>query len=1456
MDFGVIMGVRGPDTDVFNSPTINVPPPYYEYSAVFGLDVSGSDLLVGAVDIYSTNHLFTYDVPDAIAFSQELTLPSQCQEWATGVLHEDRTNFAFKIGKNLLAGRCRNITAATQYIVFFRKDNTGTWSEYPFSVTVTVNSFEDNPNVFVRDDDALVAISEPAVQQVRFYSVDCTTSTFTLISTLTDASVGTGVRFGSAMACRHSFPHQLYAADADMCVICDNEISYTIGMTYYSEIGRCYIFTDVSTASPVLSPNYIEPLTTPNTPIHFGGSGITFVDSFDTFRLFVGETNSADYIVTSPPSDTTIYMFDYSNVYDPDFTAVASLDPSTAPLTQGRILSGSYASSESYLLVSLSNADGYGTYVPYVAIYCVANQRCCGHCGIGGDIAAVTNSCAIATCTGSGAVLNYTRDCDDGNLCTTDVCNPITACQHLPVAPGTICEDDGDSCTADECNAYGCCIHTVASCSPTPTPTISFSSTSSATQTPTPSITPSPTSSITPTQTPTTTQTISASPTPTASVTPSQTATVTSTQSASATPSPSATPSITPSNTPTSTETPSPTISFSTTNTLTATPTASVTPTPTTTMTLSATPTVSNSETPTPSVTASPTQTDSVTPTPSISESSSPAASQSATPTISNSPTATPTPTGSDTPSATTTPSLSATPTPSNTPSLSESGTPTPSATSTVSSSSTPTPSTTSTASLSSSPTASTTPSATVTPSSTSSPTSTVTGSNTPTSSVTPTRTQSGTRTPSQTPTQTPTPTRTQTPTQTNTPSNTRTPSNTPTPSMTSTASVTSTGTPSQTPSRTASTTSTASRSRTPSGTPTTTSTASSSNTPTRSDSSTATPSPTTTRTRSTTSTLTATPSSTRTSDPTLTATPTPTSTETPSATTGASASVTPTVSESPSTTPSPTSTETLTATPTPSETPSPTISISATPTPSVTSSVTPTISESATPSITPGFSQSITSSVTPTPSVTPSNSPTSTITASPTPSPSPIGGCASFDSECRMIYDPYTCEVTDAVFGAPCTLGECNGFGNCFSTTCNITDDTCIGVSCAGSRALVFEAIAAQWATVDKQLNAYGVNGNTSLLDTVVGTVINYVYEVKTVKEWIQEATILIHRHTGPCFDDLCSTWLADILPDLSHAYMIFTELLANLSLPEAHDIGINDIECLPGDGNFFGTVVIEDLIKINDHIDNDMNDANPAMQVCVFRTFNTNQTVLSSVETDLVTKGSWFSHRLELSLNGSFAHLYPQITHVHSDKLLNVGSDSVTRVYLQNRMPSSEGWQESANIVTLINDTALVLEDQSIIGEHTQSERVINTGYTSARCPAYFTRTVITPSSSTIHPLVELGVPPVYLVSVVNSNRISSLALPDTGTTNPAFNAVDFSISVFNIPTMMYVPTRCFYHAYERVNITLSHPYSVTYTNWLKSGGVCATSGCMDWYQYTPDPSKLCLYSLNIDQYGICFS
>lgn len=81
------------------------------------------------------------------------------------------------------------------------------------------------------------------------------------------------------------------------------------------------------------------------------------------------------------------------------------------------------------------NAEGLCQIVPQ-GIPCDENTNC------------ATGLCLLNFCAASCP--------DDGNPCTTDVCNG-GLCQHPPKAPGVLCGDDGNDCTINQCDGAGTC---------------------------------------------------------------------------------------------------------------------------------------------------------------------------------------------------------------------------------------------------------------------------------------------------------------------------------------------------------------------------------------------------------------------------------------------------------------------------------------------------------------------------------------------------------------------------------------------------------------------------------------------------------------------------------------------------------------------------------------------------------------------------------------------------------------------------------------------------------------------------------------------------------------------------------------------------------------------------------------------------------------------------------------
>jgi hypothetical protein len=74
------------------------------------------------------------------------------------------------------------------------------------------------------------------------------------------------------------------------------------------------------------------------------------------------------------------------------------------------------------------------------------------------------NACnGVETCTQGHCALGTPLSCDDGNACTND-CNPATGCAHTAVADGTGCDDDNECTKSDKCLAGVCQPGTLREC--------------------------------------------------------------------------------------------------------------------------------------------------------------------------------------------------------------------------------------------------------------------------------------------------------------------------------------------------------------------------------------------------------------------------------------------------------------------------------------------------------------------------------------------------------------------------------------------------------------------------------------------------------------------------------------------------------------------------------------------------------------------------------------------------------------------------------------------------------------------------------------------------------------------------------------------------------------------------------------------------------------------------------
>lgn len=84
--------------------------------------------------------------------------------------------------------------------------------------------------------------------------------------------------------------------------------------------------------------------------------------------------------------------------------------------------------------------------------YCVIQPLADGSPCEDGDLCTVAD-----VCQGGACVPGRPPDCDDGNPCTADTCDPATGCAHVAQGQGEIECDDGDPCTElDRCHDGVC----------------------------------------------------------------------------------------------------------------------------------------------------------------------------------------------------------------------------------------------------------------------------------------------------------------------------------------------------------------------------------------------------------------------------------------------------------------------------------------------------------------------------------------------------------------------------------------------------------------------------------------------------------------------------------------------------------------------------------------------------------------------------------------------------------------------------------------------------------------------------------------------------------------------------------------------------------------------------------------------------------------------------------------
>src|SRR5262249_42446217 len=70
----------------------------------------------------------------------------------------------------------------------------------------------------------------------------------------------------------------------------------------------------------------------------------------------------------------------------------------------------------------------------------------------------------VETCQAGRCTSGTPSNCDDGNPCTTDSCDPVLGCRHTAVVNGTSCSD-GNLCNgAETCQAGTCTSGTAPNC--------------------------------------------------------------------------------------------------------------------------------------------------------------------------------------------------------------------------------------------------------------------------------------------------------------------------------------------------------------------------------------------------------------------------------------------------------------------------------------------------------------------------------------------------------------------------------------------------------------------------------------------------------------------------------------------------------------------------------------------------------------------------------------------------------------------------------------------------------------------------------------------------------------------------------------------------------------------------------------------------------------------------------
>lgn len=157
-----------------------------------------------------------------------------------------------------------------------------------------------------------------------------------------------------------------------------------------------------------------------------------------------------------------------------------TIDVATCPATV--TASVDYTGGTSHIGDSNTPGNAASTSFPLTVVCCAQDNTVCNGTEFCDPAVAFTDPntgfCRLGTCA-DGPDLN----CDDNDVCTADVCDPVTGCASTPIVcddnsvcttdacvPGTGCVftpiscDDNDVCTTDVCDPVSGCAHTAISC--------------------------------------------------------------------------------------------------------------------------------------------------------------------------------------------------------------------------------------------------------------------------------------------------------------------------------------------------------------------------------------------------------------------------------------------------------------------------------------------------------------------------------------------------------------------------------------------------------------------------------------------------------------------------------------------------------------------------------------------------------------------------------------------------------------------------------------------------------------------------------------------------------------------------------------------------------------------------------------------------------------------------------